>query len=212
MLLFGLLMTGSARGYVWITLVAGLLAWGAAAILVLALAALAGAGYAISQHTASTGKKSASAQGPNNPGQGSVPADFVVQRGNGWSLATPQGWYRDGTRYRAPRSGPYAYINVTSASGTPQEVLDAASGTFGDRDNHQDYQQVREVSATTFRGQQAASWEFTYRDGDSQVLHASQLAYLDHGTVWVLWWQTHDDQWDSQLTLRDQVISSFRVG
>jgi hypothetical protein len=33
MLLFGLLMTGSARGYVWITLIAGFLAWGAAAIL-----------------------------------------------------------------------------------------------------------------------------------------------------------------------------------
>ena len=33
MLLFGLMMTGSARGYVWITLVAGILAWAAAAIL-----------------------------------------------------------------------------------------------------------------------------------------------------------------------------------
>ncbi|WP_432981020.1 hypothetical protein [Dactylosporangium sp. CA-233914] len=33
MLLFGLLMTGSARAYVWTTLVAGFLAWGAAAIL-----------------------------------------------------------------------------------------------------------------------------------------------------------------------------------
>jgi hypothetical protein len=33
MLLFGLMMTGSARGYVWITLAAGVLAWAAAAIL-----------------------------------------------------------------------------------------------------------------------------------------------------------------------------------
>jgi hypothetical protein len=33
MLLFALLMTGSARAYVWITLIAGVLAWGAAAIL-----------------------------------------------------------------------------------------------------------------------------------------------------------------------------------
>ncbi|MEV6925894.1 hypothetical protein AB0M46_15550 [Dactylosporangium sp. NPDC051485] len=33
MLLFGLMMHGSARGYVWITLVAGILAWVAAAIL-----------------------------------------------------------------------------------------------------------------------------------------------------------------------------------
>ncbi|MEU7868316.1 hypothetical protein [Dactylosporangium sp. NPDC049140] len=33
MLLFGLLMNGSARSYVWTSLVAGFLAWGAAAIL-----------------------------------------------------------------------------------------------------------------------------------------------------------------------------------
>lgn len=33
MLLFALLTTGSARGYVWVTLVAGFLAWGAAAVL-----------------------------------------------------------------------------------------------------------------------------------------------------------------------------------
>jgi hypothetical protein len=33
MLLFGLMMLGSARGYVWITLVAGIVAWASAAIL-----------------------------------------------------------------------------------------------------------------------------------------------------------------------------------
>jgi hypothetical protein len=70
---------------------------------------------------------------------------------------------------------------------------------------------VGEVKDTTWRGQDAATWEFTYRDGDSELLHAEQLAYLDHGKVWVLWWQTHDDEWDSQLDLRDKVIHSFRV-
>jgi hypothetical protein len=33
MLLFALLMTGSARAYVWITIIAAVLAWGAAAVL-----------------------------------------------------------------------------------------------------------------------------------------------------------------------------------
>jgi hypothetical protein len=187
------------------------LAWGAAALVALVLAALAGAGYAISQQQHSSTTKQAAADGPFDPGQGKVPSDWVVQPGSGWAVATPADWRRDGTRYRSPRTGRYAYINVSSATGTPREVLEAASGTFGDRDNHQDYSQIGDVSDVTFRGLDAATWEFTYRDGDSQLLHAEQLAFLDHGKVWVLWWQTHDDQWQEQLDLRTEVISSFRV-
>ncbi|MDQ1688342.1 MAG: eukaryotic-like serine/threonine-protein kinase [Frankiaceae bacterium] len=187
------------------------LAWGAAALVLLVMAALAGAGYAISQNRHSTANKASDSGGPFDPGQGKVPSDWVVQPGSGWAVATPPDWRKDGTRYRSPRSGTYAYINVSSASGTPTGVLESASGTFGDRDNHEDYTQIGDVSGTTFRGQEAATWEFTYRDGNSQLLHASQLAYLDHGKVWVLWWQTHDDEWQQQLDLRTKVISSFRL-
>jgi hypothetical protein len=189
------------------------LAWGSAALMVLALAALAGAGWAV-LHAKGGGSagRSSSADGPFAPGKGKVPSDWVVRQGTGWTVATPAGWYRDGSRYRAPRSGPYAYINVSSSTGSPRRVLEAASGSFGERDNHQDYRAIHEVETTTFRGQEAATWEFTYRDGNSEVLHASQLAYLDQGRVWVLWWQTHDDQWDEQTSLRDTVISSFLVG
>jgi hypothetical protein len=190
----------------------GRLAWGAAALLVLALAALAGAGYALTRHTGGKdGASNATEDGPFDPGVGGIPSDWVLKKGSGWEVATPSDWRKDGSRYRAPKGGTYAYINVSSTTGTPRGVLEAESGTFGETDNHQDYSQVGEVKDTTWRGQDAATWEFTYRDGDSELLHAEQLAYLDHGKVWVLWWQTHDDEWDSQLDLRDKVIHSFRV-
>lgn len=187
------------------------LGWGAAAVMLVALAGLAGAGYAIHQQTGSGSQSTPSNDGPLNPGQGSIPADWELHKASGWSVATPPGWRKDGSRYRAPKGGTYAYINVSSTTdGTPRQVLETASGTFGDRDNHQDYNQVGEVSDLTFRGQDAAQWEFTYRDGDSVLLHARQLAYVSGGKVWVLWWQTHDEDWDSQRALSDQIISTFR--
>ena len=187
------------------------LGWGAAAVMLVALAGLAGAGYAVHERTGSGSRHSTSADGPLNPGQGSIPADWEQHKTGGWSVATPPGWRKDGSRYRSPKGGTYAYINVSSTTdGTPRQVLETASGTFGDRDNHQDYNQIGEVSDLTFRGQDAATWEFTYRDGDSVLLHARQLAYLSGGKVWILWWQTHDEDWDSQRTLGDQIISTFR--
>lgn len=189
----------------------GRVGWGVAALLVLVLAGLAGAGYALSQRDTNPGRSSSTtADGPFLPGQGSIPADWEVRENGKWSVATPPGWRKDGSRYRSAKGDTYAYINVSSTTdGTPREVLETASGTFADRDNHEDYSQVGEVTDLTFRGQDAAAWEFTYRDGDSVLLHARQLAYLSGGKVWILWWQTYDKDWDAQRALGDQIVSTF---
>lgn len=187
------------------------LGWGVSALVLVVLAALAGAGYAVHQRSGGSPQRSASADGPFGPGQGPIPGDWELHKTGSWAVATPPNWRKDGSRYRSPKGGTYAYINVSSTTdGTPRQVLEQASGTFGDRDNHQDYRQIGEVSELTFRGQDAATWEFTYRDGNSVLLHARQLAYLSGGKVWILWWQTYDSDWGSLRSLGDQVIATFR--
>ena len=190
----------------------GRLAWGAAVTLLLALAVLAGAGYAV-LHTKSgrtPGSSSSSSQdGPLSPGEGGIPSDWETHKGAGYSIATPPGWYRDGQRWRAPKSQDYAYIHISSQSGSdPVAVLERASGTFGD--SHENYQSADGVKRTTFRKADAATWDFTYHDGGSD-LRASQLAFVAGGKVWVLWWQTKPDTWDAQTDLKDKVLSTFRT-
>lgn len=154
------------------------------------------------------------ADGPFAPGQGPVPATWVVRQGpSGWSIATPADWkeQNQGSVRRWRRDAPYSYIAVVTTSGaTAAKALTDFQTTFGR--SHEAYHQDSLDSTTTFRGTDAAVATFTYRDANTD-LKASQLAYrpsANSSTVFILWWQTLPSGWNASQALRSQLLASFR--
>ncbi|MDX6285589.1 MAG: eukaryotic-like serine/threonine-protein kinase [Frankiales bacterium] len=184
-----------------------------------ALAVLIGGGIAAWQVTSggSGGNQNATkntADGPFAPGAGPVPADWTVRQGpSGWSLATPADWQEQnqGSVRRWRRDSPYAYIAVVTTSGsTAAKALASFQSPFAS--GHEAYHQESLDTTTTFRGTDAATTTFTYRDVGTD-LKASLLAYKPSASasrVYLLWWQTKPDGWNASQEVRSQVLASFR--
>lgn len=137
------------------------------------------------------------------PGRGAA-ANGPAARGHyrdatiGWSIDYPAGWQvvrRAGsniTDIRDPRSGAYLRVDwVTPPNGSPVTAWQQFEPTFAAQNGG--YHRVA-ITPTTFRGQPAASWEYTYTAGGA-TLHAVDLGFVTGRYGFALNFQTRDRDW-----------------
>jgi eukaryotic-like serine/threonine-protein kinase len=154
--------------------------------------------------------------GPFDPGQGSVPADWVrypspsrSSMSGRWSIATP-GWRPHPAgqflRLRKPGYG-YVAVGTRPAAGSPRKLVDDLAGAFGAT---QPAYRSLGVRSVRFRGVDATDWEFTYRDSGTD-LHALVRGFVIDGTGYLVWFQTNTFDWAQAQGQRNAMLASFRA-
>jgi eukaryotic-like serine/threonine-protein kinase len=116
----------------------------------------------------------------------------------------------DGTRtdIRDPRTGNYLRVDWTDTPGPSavQAWRDFAP-VFASR--NEGYREIR-IEPTTYKGFQAAIWEFTYRRG-STTLHAVDLGFVTGTHGFALNFQTTESTWRTSQPIFDSFKASFEV-
>jgi serine/threonine protein kinase len=201
---------GGAPGRPWPPGVLAAIAIGILLVIGLAWAVAAGG-----DDPAANGSPDQAAQAEGEEGGDDVPADWVTytDREVGYRVAHPPGWQvrsRGGTRTDIvdPDTGSYLRLDWTATPGpSPEAAWESQSKSFGAR--HDDYQEVR-IEPTTFKGFDAAEWEFTYTDGGAR-LHAIDLGFVTDTHGFALNFQTHERRWDDSQDVFDAFKASFYV-
>jgi serine/threonine protein kinase len=149
------------------------------------------------------------------PAGGGVPAGWqrYEDATAGYAVAHPPGWQVrkvDATRTDLvdPASGTYLRLDWTDKPGVPLDAWQRSSAAFGA--SHTGYEELR-LEATTFKGFDAAVWEYRYSSGAAR-LHASNLTFVaSEQRAYALNFQTDDARWDGAQGLRGQLEGSFTV-
>jgi eukaryotic-like serine/threonine-protein kinase len=127
-----------------------------------------------------------------------VPDDWQVVEGATYRVAIPPGWQeRAGagnlTDYVDPDTGAYLRVDWTDEpAGDPVADWEANEQGFSQRQS--DYERIR-LEPATFRGEDAALWEYTYTDGGAS-LHAVNLNLLSGDRAYALNLQSPAGDWE----------------
>ena len=152
---------------------------------------------------------------PASASSATVPKDWVSYTDStvGYTIAHPPGWQiqrRDGTRtdFKDPRTGNYLRVDWTDKPGPSavQAWRDYAP-VFAGRNSA--YREIR-IEPTTFKGMDAAIWEFTYKRG-STTLHAVDLGFVTPTHGFALNFQTTEGDWQSSQDVFESFKASFEV-
>jgi hypothetical protein len=153
------------------------------------------------------------------------------QRGGGTQQEAPQGWtsYTDEavgytiahpsdweivqvnssmTDFRDPDSSTYLRVDWTDTPGdSPVAAWDSLEDSFAE--SHDDYHGLG-ITATTYKGMDAATWEFDYTEGGAK-LHAIDLGFVtkDRSYGFALFFQTLEQDWDSSQDIFEAFKASF---
>lgn len=144
-----------------------------------------------------------------------VPSDWATYRdpGSGYRLAYPAGWQLiqdadNSIDFRDPETGTYLRVQWTTTPGpSPEGAWETQAESFGA--SHAGYEEIG-ITPTTYRGHDAAVWEFKYEEGGAQ-LHAADLGFVigdDYG--FALYFQTHEEDWAASQVLFEQLKTAFR--
>jgi hypothetical protein len=158
--------------------------------------------------TADTG----SATGP----AADVPDDWITYEdpSSGFRISHPPEWEvsvqsrdTDSIDIEAPATGgTYLRIDWTDSPGpSPLAAWQQQAGSFAAR--HDNYEEIQ-ITPTTFKGLEAAIWEFTYSDGGVN-LHAADIGFVTNGYGFALFWQTQADAWDDSTDVFRAFQASF---
>ena len=166
----------------------------------------------------STERAAGGADAPATSGDVAVPADWTAYEDPslGYELSYPSGWTVEGegssnTFFRDPATGTYLQVAWRQP---PSELgavgaWEAQAETFAA--DHENYQEIR-IDPVTFQDSpDAAEWEFTYEENGAQ-LHAIDLGFItaDESTGMALFFQTHEEDWESSQELFEQLKAGFR--
>ena len=144
-----------------------------------------------------------------------VPKDWVAYTDPtvGYTIAHPPAWQvrkRDGTRtdFTDPKTGNYMRVDWTDKPGPSavQAWRDFAP-VFAGRNSG--YREIG-IEPTTFKGLEAAIWEFTYRRG-STTLHAVDLGFVTSTHGFALNFQTTEGDWQESQPVFESFKASFEV-
>ena len=133
--------------------------------------------------------------------------------GEPYTFAHPADWQvqqRSGNRtdFQDPGTGAYVRIGWTDdPNADPVQDRQEYSQRFAA--SHEDYQEVT-LEGTSFRGHDAALWEYTYREGGTQ-LHAIQVSWVADGRGYAINYQTHEDDWQDMRDLWPQIQAAFEM-
>jgi eukaryotic-like serine/threonine-protein kinase len=144
-----------------------------------------------------------------------VPSNWTKYRdpGSGYRLAYPPTWdlIQDAANsidFRDPDTGTYLRVQWTTTPGlSPVGAWEDQAQTFAA--SHSGYEEIR-ITPTTYRGHEAAVWEFIYTE-DGARLHAADLGFVigdEYG--FALYFQTHEEDWTSSQDLFEQLKAAFR--
>ena len=147
--------------------------------------------------------------------EGGVPSGWVTytDRRVGYRVAHPPDWQvraRGGTRTDIvdPDTGSYLRLDWTDSPGpSPEAAWESLSKSFGAR--HDQYEEIR-IEPTTYKGFDAAEWEYAYTDGGAR-LHAVDLGFVTTTHGFALNFQTHEERWDDSQDVFDAFKASFAV-
>ena len=165
-----------------------------------------------------TRPEGAPAGGQDAPGETdavTVPEDWQTfeEERTGWSLAFPPDWEverQDETMidFVDPQSGTYLRVDWGDDPGpSPVGAWRTLEQSFSA--SHDNYQRVRLVP-TTYKGYDAAIWEFTFTEGGAD-LHALDLGFVigdEYG--FALFFQTAAEDWEGSQDLFEQLQASFQ--
>jgi hypothetical protein len=142
-----------------------------------------------------------------------VPATFTTYSDDeiGYTVAYPERWSisdpgkANATDFRDEATGTYLRVDwVTPPNGTPE-------GAWEDAAAASPFDTIR-IDPTTYRGMDAAIWEYTYSEGGAE-LHAYNLGFITpDGTYGMaLNFQTHEEDWDASQTLWRRLKTGFEI-
>lgn len=205
--------------------------WGAAGAV--AAAGLAAGAYLFVQHDEGGGEdikaEPAASPSPQQPSRSASPGaspswtpppvpqgyHLVKEDRLGVSFPVPDGWHRDA---KTSSSTEVNYLDVTGRVGIKVNVLEFASSDpvqhFKDveeqtKKNVDRYKRGR-LQATSFRGEPAAVWEFTF-DGRARSYRAIDLGFgQEGGNEYAVYLSAPDAEWDRHRPVFDVVRDGFR--
>lgn len=145
-----------------------------------------------------------------------LPAGYRLQdAGQGFSVPVPDGW-----RAKDMPGGEVAYVDPTGLVGLRVDVVGFAGSDPVQhwRDTEEDqtrrdnpgYERVR-MGPTTFRGQPAGYWEFTF-PGKARDFRAVELAFSADGTQYVVYLSAPNAQWNQYRPVFDTAVKGIRLG
>jgi eukaryotic-like serine/threonine-protein kinase len=143
-----------------------------------------------------------------------IPADWVEHKDpeTGYTISYPAGWEQIdqgqvGLDFRDPETGTYLRVAATDTPGpSPVGAWRAQAQDFSA--SHANYQEIR-IDPATYKGYEAAKWEFTYTEGGVD-LHALDLGFVTDEYGFALYFQTHAERWDESQTLWVLLKASFK--
>jgi eukaryotic-like serine/threonine-protein kinase len=140
-----------------------------------------------------------------------VPDGWQVVEGETYRVAVPATWReRDGagnlTDYVDPASGAYLRVDWTDDPAA-DPVADWEANEAGFAERQTDYQRIR-LEPATYRGEDAALWEYTYRSGGA-ALHAVNLNLLSGDRAYALNLQAPAGDWEEVGGLFPAIAGGF---
>jgi eukaryotic-like serine/threonine-protein kinase len=131
----------------------------------------------------------------------------------GYTISYPSEWEivevdESMTDFRDPASSTYLRVDWTDTPGnSPEGAWESLEQSFAAR--HADYE-GRGITPTTYKGMDAAAWEFEYSEGGAR-LHAVDLGFVttDGSYGFALNFQTLDQDWESSQDLFEAFKASF---
>jgi eukaryotic-like serine/threonine-protein kinase len=146
---------------------------------------------------------------------GIVPPDWIVYEdpSSGFRVAHPPDWEvteqsrdADSIDIDDPTTGgTYLRIDWTDSPGpSPVKAWQQQAEGFAAR--HDNYQEIQ-IAPATFKGFEAAIWEFTYSDGGVE-LHAADIGFVTDDYGFALFWQTQADAWEES----EDLFRAFQAG
>jgi hypothetical protein len=141
-----------------------------------------------------------------------IPADWVefAPEGEPYRVHHPPGWEISDlggnvTQIRDPDTRTYLRVDWIDARRDPTQAWEGLAASWGpSRDGYEHLG----IQTTSYRGNDAALWEYRYNDGGVR-LHAYNLG-VNAGEQWFgLNLQSHDPNWDQALELWPLLLSSF---
>jgi eukaryotic-like serine/threonine-protein kinase len=140
-----------------------------------------------------------------------VPDGWQVVEGATYRLAIPAGWEErtaDGnlTDYVDPETGAYLRVDWTDDP-ADDPVADWEANEAGFAQRQDDYERIR-LEPATYRGEDAALWEYTYAAGGAD-LRAVNLNLLAGDRAYALNLQSPAEDWDEVGALFPHVTGGF---
>lgn len=147
--------------------------------------------------------------------EGSVPSSWERSSPDGhpYTVAHPADWrQRSGAANNVdlvdPSTGAYLRVAWTDQpNDDPVADREGYSDSFAA--THDGYRELT-LEPTTFRGHDAALWEYVYRDGGRE-LHAIQVSWVADGRGYALNYQTPQEDWEEMSDLWPQLKAGFEV-